>query len=122
MLLGLRLGFPPTPVSANSGKNGSSACLAFIMRGMVGSALTALCKFTVVLSQPVYVYTPGSQDTFTKSEKGPAREPGSLQKYSHQNFSTVPWGLVTLVRALDLLAESLRPTFSAAGGRGVPEL
>jgi hypothetical protein len=41
-----------------------------------------------------------------------------VQKDSDQNFSTVPWGLVTLVRDLDHLAKSLRPPFRAAGVEG----
>lgn len=70
------------------------------------------------MSRPL---APKSQLLFLGLRKcQPASGLGNMQKDSNQNFSTVPWGLVTLVRDLDLLAKSLRPTFRAVGVGATP--
>lgn len=70
----------------------------------------------------VHVHAPGFQVTVTppESKKGTAREPWCLQKDSAQNFGIVPWRLVIPVGDLGHLARPLRPSFTAAGVRGLP--
>lgn len=48
-------------------------------------------------------------------------QPENLQKNLDQNFSTVPRGLVTLVRDLDHLAKSLRLTLQCCLEPGAPQ-
>lgn len=61
---------------------------------------------------------PKSQLLLLSLRKG---QPGNLQKDLDQNFSTVPWGLVTLVRDLDHLAKFLRLTLQCCLEPGAPQ-
>lgn len=93
------------------------------MREMIIFILTLLCKFTVVLSRLRFMSRPlvsRSQLLLLSLRKGQLGNYDALQEDSAQNFGTVPWRRVIPVGDLGHLARPLRPSFTAAGVRGLP--